>query len=113
MIEQTSDLLSHHTSVIRKTAGEGRKIDAEIAVQLRKLHKTKEKYIKSCKKAEDLTIALESSADQRNKLINRFINSKKGVDDSIKYYIGAIESLNAYIRKNDSFMEKVFEIYQK
>jgi hypothetical protein len=113
--EPLKELLKNQAKTLSKTHTEGKKSEKERQGLLEKYEKFKTRYFKACKECEAILSQLElpQPAQKREKMMQRLIQLKQEIDESLKGYKESVTIHNEYKNKYSDFMSKILEVYQK
>ena len=108
------ELLKNQSKTLQKTNTEGKKSEKELSTILDQYNRYKSRYIKACEESESLTFQLESpqTPEKREKIMQRLVQLKQEIEESLKGYKDSINLHNEYKDKYTDFMSKILEVYQ-
>ena len=115
LAEPIQELLKNQAKILLKTHTEGKKSEKERQGLIDKHDRFKSRYMKACKEYELFTFQLETPqiVPRREKILQRLVQVKQEIDESLKGYKESIIQHNDYKDKYTDFMSKILEVYQK
>ena len=115
LVEPLKDLLRNQAKTLQKTHTEGKKSEKERLTLLEKHERYKIRYTRACKEYEALTFQMETPqiALRREKLMQKMVQNKQEIDESLRGYQDSIAQHNTFKDKFTDFMSKILEVYQR
>lgn len=113
--EPLKELLKTQARTLAKTHTEGKKSEKERQDLVEKHDKFKAKYMRACKEYETLTFQMDTPQInvRREKSLQRIVQVKQEIDESLKGYKESIVQHNLFKDKYTDFMSKILEVYQR